>query len=402
MTNKEAAITVLNQLRDAGYKALFAGGCVRDMLINRRPKDYDVATDAAPDEVCRLFRRRIEVGAQFGVVIVLVGNQQIEVATFRSDGYYADGRRPQHVTFSDPKTDALRRDFTINGMFYDPINDEVIDFVGGKEDIEKQLIRTIGKPQERFGEDYLRMLRAIRFSAELGYKIETSTWKAIKKLAPNIEKISGERIAAELERVFGCERRAAGITMLVESGILELIFPTLTKDEISQGIKVLEKITSPVSLEKGLGTMLCKCSSTKAGKLVRPLKLSNNQNKAINWVIENKNQLLEPDMKLSALRPLLADKRFAMLFDIQRGCQLSESKSTENLELIMQRAEKLKDTVLLPPPLLNGNEIIELGAPNGPQIGKLCRKLYQNQLDEIIKTKNEAISAIKNWIKKIH
>lgn len=398
MTNKQAAIEVLQKLRDAGYQALFAGGCVRDMLINRRPKDYDVATNATPKQVCGLFHRRIEVGVQFGVVIVLIGDEQIEVATFRTDGDYADGRRPDNITFAEPKADAMRRDFTINGMFYDPITDEVIDYVDGQRDLDAKIIRTIGKPQERFGEDYLRMLRAVRFSTELGYKIESATWKAVKKFAPRIEKISGERIAAEMEKMFYCDARAEGIDMLANSNILSVVFPSLTADEIEGGIAVLKTITKPVPLEKGLTAMLIKCKTGKALKLIRPLKLSNNQIKATGWILDNRTMLLKPEMKLSQLRPLLADKRFAMLFDIQRACQLTQGLGVENLELITERAQKLKDTVLLPPPLLNGNEIMSLGAENGPQIGNLCRKLYQQQLDEIIKTKDQAVAAIKKWI----
>jgi poly(A) polymerase len=331
-------------------------------------------------------------------VIVLINNQQVEVATFRSEWDYSDGRRPDKVAFTDPKTDAMRRDFTINGMFYDPIKEEVIDYVGGREDLAAELIRTIGDPQERFGEDYLRMLRAVRFSAQLDYVIEANTWKAIKSLAPRIANISGERIAAELERIFDCPSRAQGIEMLAQSGILPVIFPGISDEETAFGISVLQKLTEPVSLEKGLAAMMIGCPKEKASKLVLPLKLSNRQSKAIGWIFDEREKLLQPDMKLSLLRPLLADERFAMLFDIQRAVQTVENKSLANLEKIEERAAKLKDTVLMPPPLLNGKDVIELGVTGGPQIGKLLRKLYENQLDEIIKTRNQAITAVKKWL----
>ncbi len=396
--NKQAATQVLTTLRQAGHQALFAGGCVRDMLIGREPKDYDIATDASPQQVCGLFRRRIEVGAQFGVVVVMIGDEQIEVATFRTDGGYGDGRRPDSVTFTDPQADALRRDFTINGMFYDPISDEVIDYVGGREDLALRHIRTIGNPHDRFGEDYLRMLRAVRFSAELDFPIEQATWLAIQQLSPRIVNVSGERIAAELERIFACPQRAQGIIMLKESGIIKHIFPSLWDEELDFGINVLETIDTPVPMEKGLAAMFIGCELPDVLNMTALLKLSNNQVKAVAWILENRGKLLDPQMKPSVFRPLLADERFGMLFDVQRAWQRTQGRELENLQIISERAAKLKGTVLLPPPLLNGSEIIALGAQLGPQVGSLCRKLYEQQLDGIITTKQQAEDAIKEWL----
>ncbi len=165
MTNREAAIKIIKEFCKAGFEALLAGGCVRDMLIKRPAKDYDIATDATPQQITKLFRRTLNVGAKFGVIIVLLDDNQVEVATFRTETGYSDGRHPDSVTFSNAKQDALRRDFTINGMFYDPVTKEIIDYVGGRDDIDKRTIRTIGLPHQRFGEDYLRMLRAIRFAS---------------------------------------------------------------------------------------------------------------------------------------------------------------------------------------------------------------------------------------------
>jgi poly(A) polymerase len=399
MTDKQAAITVLNTLREAGFDALLAGGCVRDMLIDRRPKDYDVATSASPGQICKLFRRRIEVGMQFGVVIVMIESHQVEVATFRTDYSYSDGRRPDRVVFTDARADALRRDFTINGMFYDPVAGEVIDYVGGRRDLQARLIRTIGDPRERFGEDYLRMLRAVRFSAELGYQIEACTWSSIKTLAAKIENISGERIAAELERIFACPQRARGIEMLALCDILAVIFPSLTADETSFGIEMLKNLSPPISLEKGLAAMLIKCPKNKAIKMAAPLKLSKKQISAIGWIFDNSPKLLEPGMKLSVLRPLLADERFDTLFDIRKAMQIVEGVSLDNLQTIRERACKLKGIELMPPPLLDGNEIIELGAQRGPQVGSIYRKLYSRQLDEMIQSKDQAIEAVKEWLR---
>ena len=198
MSNRDAAYKVVRQLHKAGYTALFAGGCVRDRLLDRPAKDYDVVTDAVPEQVTACFRRTLQIGAQFGVVMVLTDGQQVEVATFRTEGGYQDGRHPTHVEFASATEDASRRDFTVNGMFFDPIEKEVLDFVNGRQDLEKQVLRTIGDPDERFGEDYLRMLRAVRFAVKLEFEIEPATWAAIKKHAPKITGVSAERIASEL------------------------------------------------------------------------------------------------------------------------------------------------------------------------------------------------------------
>ncbi|MHC4551915.1 MAG: CCA tRNA nucleotidyltransferase, partial [Planctomycetota bacterium] len=180
MSNQEAALTLVRKLRKAGHTALFAGGCVRDRLLNREAKDYDVVTDAVPEQVSACFRRTLEIGAQFGVVVVLIDSEQIEVATFRTEGGYQDGRRPSHVEFASMKEDASRRDFTVNGMFYDPIDEKVLDFVEGQQDLQKRILRTIGDPNERFSEDYLRMLRAIRFAVKLGFEIEPATLASVQ------------------------------------------------------------------------------------------------------------------------------------------------------------------------------------------------------------------------------
>ena len=400
MDNKQAATLVLEKLRQAGFEALFAGGCVRDMLIGREPKDYDIATSAEPKEVCKLFRRRIEVGAKFGVVIVLVENEQVEVATFRTDGDYADGRRPSSITLASSREDALRRDFTINGMFYDPLKDEVIDYVGGRADLDKKLIRTIGLPQLRFGEDYLRMLRAIRFAAELDFAIEDNTYKAIKPLAHNIKAISGERIACELEKIFASRLRAKSTAILSDCGLLPVVFPNLSNEQTDYGIKVLAILTPPVAIEKALAALFIKLGAEAALDITATLMLSNNQIKAIKAILSKRQMLNNPQMKLSMLRPLLADKHFKMIFDVQRASQTVDGSSLENLDIISQRAQKLTSIELMPPPLLDGNEIIDIGAKKGPQIGEICRKLYKKQLDEVIKTKEQAIEAVKKWIKK--
>ncbi|MCX5675205.1 MAG: hypothetical protein NTX87_09360, partial [Planctomycetota bacterium] len=201
VTQKQLAEAVIVRLREAGHEALLAGGCVRDLLLGRPAKDYDVATSARPEEVLRLFPKALTVGVSFGVVVVADGPLQVEVATFRSDLGYTDGRRPDQVAFTDARHDAARRDFTINGMFLDPAGGEVVDYVGGRKDLEARIIRAVGDPRARFAEDHLRMLRAVRFAAELGFAIDGGTAAAIQELAPKAARVSGERVAMELERL---------------------------------------------------------------------------------------------------------------------------------------------------------------------------------------------------------
>jgi poly(A) polymerase len=214
-SQREFALDVVKRLRDAGHNALWAGGCVRDQLLGLSPKDYDVATSALPDAVRDLFgrRRTLAVGASFGVITVLGGKplEPIEVATFRTDGDYRDGRRPESVAFTDAEHDAQRRDFTINGLFYDPLEERVVDYVGGVADIEARVVRAIGDPRRRFGEDKLRMLRAVRFAATYGFALDPDTLAAIRDMAAGVTAVSGERIGGELRRVLTHRLRRRGV-----------------------------------------------------------------------------------------------------------------------------------------------------------------------------------------------
>ena len=224
---EKSARKVAARLREQGHIAYFAGGCVRDMVRGLTPKDYDIATDARPETVQALFPRTYAVGAHFGVIIVLEDGLQFEVATFRSDDAYIDGRHPSAVHFSSPEEDAKRRDFTINGMFYDPVAGEVIDLVGGQADIAAKLVRAIGDPAKRFAEDRLRMLRAVRFAAVLDYQIDTATWDALVANAPSINQISAERIRDELVRIFLSPNRVRGWDLLDASGLMRAVLPEL-------------------------------------------------------------------------------------------------------------------------------------------------------------------------------
>ncbi len=229
MTDKreEAARGIARRLQAAGYIAYFAGGCVRDFLLGRTPADFDIATDAKPEAVQALFPRTVAVGAQFGVICVIEDGDEFQVASFRTDGLYIDGRRPVEVTFSTPRQDAERRDFTINGMFRDPVSGEVIDFVNGRADLEAGVVRAIGNAADRFREDRLRMLRAVRFAAGLGFAIEPKTWAALRESSAEIKAVSPERIREELVRIFVAPTRVRGFDLLDESGLLRVILPEI-------------------------------------------------------------------------------------------------------------------------------------------------------------------------------
>src|SRR6266516_2135837 len=229
---------VVARLRESGHIAYFAGGCVRDIVRDRIPKDFDIATDARPEVVQQLFSRTHAVGVHFGVILVLENNFQFEVATFRSDDAYIDGRHPSAVHFSSPEQDAQRRDFTINGMFYDPVAEEVIDLVGGRADIAAKLVRAIGDPAQRFAEDRLRMLRAVRFATVLDYQIDRKTWDALVANAASIHEISAERIRDELVRIFLSRNRGRGWDLLDASGLMRAILPEI---EAMKGCKQPEQ-----------------------------------------------------------------------------------------------------------------------------------------------------------------
>src|SRR5471032_2088439 len=224
---KKIATKIVGQLQAAGFAAFWVGGCVRDFLLGREPQDFDIATDAKPEQVEKLFKRTVAVGRKFGVMIVVEGGHQFQVATFRAEADYQDGRRPEKIIFANAEADAQRRDFTVNGLFYDPISKKTHDWVGGEKDLRARIIRTIGKPEERFGEDHLRMLRAVRSAARLGFEIEPKTFAAIKKFEPKIKLISAERVRDELLKLFRPPHAARGLVLLRESGLLEQILPEL-------------------------------------------------------------------------------------------------------------------------------------------------------------------------------
>ena len=402
MTNKQAAIKILRKLRRNGFEALLAGGCVRDMLLGQRAKDYDVATNAQPKEVTELFKRTLKVGAKFGVIIVLIENQQVEVATFRTETGYVDGRHPGSVRFTTAAEDASRRDFTINGMFYDPLNKEVIDHVDGQADLRAKIIRTIGKPVDRFSEDYLRMLRAVRFSTQLSFAIEPLTWSAICTNSANIAQISGERISIELEGILVNPNRSAGASMLFDSGLAEVIFPGLFTKNGKTAIDVLAQLREKVDFALALACLFVGCETDFAIEMSRILKLSRSQTKHIKFLLANRGKLLDDRMSLANLKKILAEPYFGDLFELQRAIQMAEGgiDTTAALENLSNRIKELGDIDLKPDPLLNGHDLIRLGAVPGPALGQLSQELYIAQLEGKLHNSEQAEQWVQNWLKR--
>ncbi|RKY10319.1 MAG: hypothetical protein DRP65_06820 [Planctomycetota bacterium] len=400
MTSREAAIKIIKRLRKADYQALLAGGCVRDMLLKRPAKDYDVATDAKPDEVIKLFKRTLKVGAKFGVVMVIADGVQTEVATFRTESGYADGRHPGRVAFSSPQEDAGRRDFTINGMFYDPIGRKVIDYVGGRSDLRKGLVRTIGDAQKRFGEDYLRLLRAVRFSTQLDFAIEPQTWSAICTKARNITKISAERIAMELEAIVTHPNRAHGASMLIKSKLAGAVFPGFEGKGAKFGIEVLGNLSKEIDFPLALAGLFAgydtKFGMAQAGRL----KLSRAHSRHLRFLLNRRGELLEAQMGLAQLKMLLAQPYFSDLYELQRAIQKAHGAGIGPLLAIKKRAKALEGRQVSPKPLLDGHELIRLGVQPGPMVGLVAKEMYIAQLSEELNTSGQARKWVGEWLRR--
>ena len=403
MTNKQAAIKVIKRLSRNGFEALLAGGCVRDMLLRRPAGDYDVATNAQPGDVMKLFKRTLKVGAQFGVVIVLLEGQKVEVATFRTETGYVDGRHPSVVKFAGAEEDASRRDFTINGMFYDPLKEKVIDYVDGKADLKKRLIRTIGKPKERFGEDYLRMLRAVRFSTQLGFAIQPATFSAIRSNAKKITKISGERIAIELEAILANPNRSVGTSMLAESGLTEAIFPGFTGQRTEFAINVLAQLPKKVDFALAMASLFAGCKTEFALERCQILKLSRNQNKHIKFLLTNRGKLLDDRMSLAELKIILSKPYFWDLYELQRAIQKAQPDGKAGITALTRLRKRIKDlgdVELRPRPLLSGHDLIRLGVVPGPTLGQLAEEMYIAQLEGKLQTPVQARQWAQKWLQK--
>ena len=401
---RQFALDVVRKLRSAGFAAYWAGGCVRDKLLGRTPKDYDVATDATPSEIRRLFgqRRSLAVGAAFGVITVLgpKGTGQVEVATFRRDAAYSDGRHPDSVSFSTAREDASRRDFTINGLFYDPVNEEVIDFVGGQEDLARQVIRAIGDPRERFGEDKLRMLRAVRFSATFQFAVEAGTLEAIREMAGEITVVSPERIATEMHLMLVDPSRAAAVRLLIETGLAAVLLPEVvpTNEAEQRGLEhalaVLDRLQQP-GFPLALATLLHgRVDAAEAQRVCKGWRLSNHQTDRVSWLVEHHAALSEASSRRwSDVQKILIADGIQDLLKLNEAEALAGSGDLGEVAWCRSKLSLPREQ-LDPPPLLTGDDLIQYGVPTGPAYRVLLERVRDAQLDQEIETKADALALV--------
>jgi poly(A) polymerase len=435
----QQAVRIVYTLREQGHTAYLAGGCVRDLLLGREPADYDVATSATPEQVMRILPQTYAVGAQFGVVLVPVlrdspegrANYSVEVATYRSDGAYSDGRHPDQVRFSsDPRLDVQRRDFTINGLMLDPINQEVLDWVAGREDLERRVIRTIGDPYQRFAEDKLRLLRGVRFAARFGYTMEEKTFQAIRDLASEIHQVSRERIRDEILKMLteGQARRA--FELLDQTGLLEQVLPEIKKmqgvqqplqfhpegDVWVHTLMLLEGLPANVSKTLALGALLhdvgkpptfrvadrirfdqhAEVGTRMAEEICRRLRLSNDETEQVCALVANHMRFGHVmRMKESTLKRFLRLPRFTEHLELHRLDCLGSHRDLALYNFAQEKLQTLPAEQIRPVPLLTGNDLIAAGYAPGPAFKKLLTAVEDAQLEGSIHNKDEALALVK-------
>jgi len=398
---KSTALWVLRRLRQAGHEALLAGGCVRDMLLGRKCSDYDIATSAAPDEIARIFKRVLMIGAKFGVVMVIHNRRQVEVATFRSDLSYSDGRRPDAVRFTTARQDALRRDFTINGMFYDPDADEVIDYVGGRKDIERRIIRTIGSPNRRFAEDYLRMIRAVRFAVRLDFAIDKATARAIAKYAGKISTISGERICDELSKMLSCESAGPAVETLGRVGLAPAVLGELCEAEgrWDRAVRRVGAVSARRDAVLATAALLGELAPNAISRIIRRWGASNERKNALRWMAGNMGRWRDAaDMQLCGFKRLMANEHFARLLILWRFEERTADGRDKLCRRIAARAKSIPPGQIAPRPMVTGGDLMKMGLSEGPRLGNIASALYDAQLNEEFDSRKQALAAAKKLI----
>jgi poly(A) polymerase len=437
MALQDTATQIVRRLQTAGFTAYWVGGCVRDSLLGREPDDYDIATSAKPEQVEALFPRTIPVGRQFGVIIVLEGGHEFQVATYRAEADYQDGRHPEKVTFADARADASRRDFTVNGLFYDPVQKQMHDWVGGEADLRAKLVRTIGDPRERFAEDHLRMLRAVRFAAQLDFTIEPATLAAVRENAPKILVVSAERIREELIKLFRPPNAARGLELLRESGLLEQVLPeiaaTVTCDQspnwhpegtVFNHIKLmlaaippdappslswaalLHDVAKPVTASKDEATGAIHfyghetVGAEMAEALLQRLKFPRKQTDEIVAAVLHHMQFKDvKSMKKSTLRRMVLRETFPLEMALHRLDCLGSHRRLDHYEFMLEEAKELEKRPEIRPPLLTGEDLKKLGVAAGPEMGKLLAEIREKQLQDELKTAEEARAWVEEQIK---
>jgi poly(A) polymerase len=430
---RETATAIVRRLQEAGFEAFWAGGCVRDALLGREPSDYDVATNATPDQIEATFPKTIPVGKQFGVILVVEGGHEFQVATFRAESDYKDGRRPESVRFSHAREDAIRRDFTVNGLFFDPVANQLHDWVGGEADLRAKIIRTIGSPDERFGEDHLRLLRAIRFAAQLGFNIEPQTFAAVQRHAEKIRVVSAERIRDELIRLFAPPHAARGLTLLHESGLLPHVLPELVPtltceqspewhpegtvfnhvrlmldhlpnplpDESLPWAALMHDIAKPRTVSRGEDGLIHFYTHEKVGaemaeEILQRLRFPRKQTDDVVAAVLHHMQFKDaPKMRKATLRRMLMRGTFSLELELHRLDCLGSHRRLDIYDFLCEQRAQLDEQPHLHPPLLTGEDLIGLGMKPGPALGAMLHEIRDLQLAEELKTGDEA----REWVK---
>ncbi|MBN1865911.1 CCA tRNA nucleotidyltransferase [Candidatus Sumerlaeota bacterium] len=424
-----SARRIVERLAQADHAALWVGGCVRDALLGLAPGDIDVATDAPPEVVQSLFPRHVAVGAQFGVILVIDDDVETEVATFRSEGEYLDARHPSRVRFSTPEEDARRRDFTINALFYDPRRECLLDHVGGRADLEARILRAIGEPRERFAEDALRLLRAVRFAVRFELEIEPRTFEALREAAPRILKVSAERIRDELGRIFTGPRRGEALRLLDRTGLLDPVLPEVAAlrgipqpeefhpegDVFMHTVLALDHLPANPSATLAFATLLHDVGKPEtivhadrirfdehnvvgaeaARRVCRRLKFSNADRKQIVELVDRHMDFMNVQkMRPARLRRFLGMEGFDEHLELHRADCLASHGNTENYEFCKEKIAEFSredSEGVLPAPLLTGHDLIRAGYPPGPRMGKILAAVREAQLEGEIASADEAL-----------
>jgi tRNA nucleotidyltransferase/poly(A) polymerase len=424
---------IVARLREAGHEAYYAGGCVRDRLLGKEAHDIDIATSAKPEEVQALFPRTVAVGVQFGVIVVLVEGGEFQVATFRADGDYLDGRHPTGVTFTTAEGDAQRRDFTINGLFYDPVEERVIDFVGGCRDLEAHLVRAIGNPAERFAEDKLRVLRGVRFAAALDFDIEEATWEGIRAGAGAIHEVSAERIREELVKIFVSPRRVRGFDLLDASGLMREILPEMEAlkgceqppefhpegDVFVHTRLMLSLLPETVSVPLVLAVLFHdlgkpptmqvdptgrirfngheSVSARMTEDILRRLRFSNDEITATVEMVQNHMVFKDvKNMRVARLKRFMARPTFDDELELHRVDCLGSHGLLDNYVFLREKREEFANEPLIPEPLLSGHDLIGLGWKPGPRFKEVLDAVQTRQLEGQLVSREDALAWVKS------
>jgi poly(A) polymerase len=390
----DSAAEIVAKLRDHGHEAYFVGGCVRDMVLGLEPADYDIATSARPEQVINLFSRTEPVGAKFGVVLVIHRGHPFEVATFRSDEAYIDGRRPSGVVFTDVRQDVLRRDFTINGLLYDPITKEILDYVGGQADIGEKVVRAIGNPQKRFEEDKLRILRAVRFGARLGYTIEPATWAAMLEMASSIHQVSRERIRSEIVRILTEGDAARGLQLLEESGLRREILPEL---DYSGHVKRCLTLMAPgPAPDFAMAVLLHETPLVQLRDIVQRLKFSNAESHHIVELAQSLPLFAElENMSISALKRFFRLDRFEDQLELARIHAIAGDGDLRAYTFASAKFQEWSPSDIAPDVLISGDDLIAEGYTPGPRFKEILIQVENEQLEGKLHSREEALAFIR-------